>query len=216
MGPTWDPPGSCRPQMGPMLAHEPCDQGRSHNLLIITMRNVIPWNGVYIVKCTNNTWTEYIKITLCISQLDINVIDYSKYCMIPFGHVEGNHYSDLDRWKWKLYWLPNAHVLVENNIWYKSPLFHKFYSTSSYPYTLIKQGVFATFWQHITDVIISAMASQTISPTSVYATVCSGADQRKHQSSALLAFVTGELPAQMASNAENVSIGRRHHEFHLE
>ena len=26
MGPTWGPPGSCRPQMGPMLAHEPCYQ----------------------------------------------------------------------------------------------------------------------------------------------------------------------------------------------
>ena len=27
MGPTWCPPGSCRPQIGPMLAHEPCFQG---------------------------------------------------------------------------------------------------------------------------------------------------------------------------------------------
>ena len=27
MGPTWGPPGSCRPQMGPMSAHEPCHQG---------------------------------------------------------------------------------------------------------------------------------------------------------------------------------------------
>ena len=27
MGPTWGPPGSCRPQMGPMLAHESCYQG---------------------------------------------------------------------------------------------------------------------------------------------------------------------------------------------
>ena len=27
MGPIWGPPGSCRPQMGPMLAHEPCYQG---------------------------------------------------------------------------------------------------------------------------------------------------------------------------------------------
>ena len=27
MGPIWGPPGSCRPQMGPMLAHEPCYKG---------------------------------------------------------------------------------------------------------------------------------------------------------------------------------------------
>ena len=44
---------------------------------------------------------------------------------------------------------------------------------------------------HYNDVIMSAMASQIISPTSVYSTVYSGADQRKHQSSASLAFVRG-------------------------
>ena len=27
IGPTWGPSGSCRPKMGPMLAHEPCYQG---------------------------------------------------------------------------------------------------------------------------------------------------------------------------------------------
>ena len=27
MGPTWGPPGSCRPQMGPCWPHEPCYQG---------------------------------------------------------------------------------------------------------------------------------------------------------------------------------------------
>ena len=61
---------------------------------------------------------------------------------------------------------------------------------------------------------MGAMASQITSLTIVYSTVYSGADQRKYQSSALLAFVrgTGEFPAQMASNAENVSIWWRHHD----
>ena len=36
---------------------------------------------------------------------------------------------------------------------------------------------------------MSAMASQITRLTNVYSTVYSGADQRKHQSSALLAFV---------------------------
>ena len=27
MAPTWGPPETCRPQMGPMLSHEPCYQG---------------------------------------------------------------------------------------------------------------------------------------------------------------------------------------------
>ena len=35
------------------------------------------------------------------------------------------------------------------------------------------------------------MAAQNTSLTIVYSTVCSGADQRKHQSSASLAFVMG-------------------------
>ena len=55
-----------------------------------------------------------------------------------------------------------------------------------------------------------AMASQITSLTTVYSAVYSGADERKHQSSASLA-VTGEFPAQRASNAENVSIWWRHH-----
>ena len=49
----------------------------------------------------------------------------------------------------------------------------------------------ATVLDHNNDVIMSAMASQIISLTIVYSTVYSGADQRKHQSSASLAFVRG-------------------------
>ena len=44
---------------------------------------------------------------------------------------------------------------------------------------------------HYSDVITGSMASQITSLTIVYATVYSGADQRKHQSSASLAFVRG-------------------------
>ena len=68
---------------------------------------------------------------------------------------------------------------------------------------------------HYGDVIMGAIASQITSLTIVHSTVYSDADQIKHQSSASLAFVreftgTGEFPAQMASNAENVSIWWRH------
>ena len=44
---------------------------------------------------------------------------------------------------------------------------------------------------HYTDVIMGAAASQITSLTSVYSTVFSGTDQRKHQSFASLAFVGG-------------------------
>ena len=45
--------------------------------------------------------------------------------------------------------------------------------------------------RHYTDVNMSLMASQITSLTIVYSHVCSGTDQRKHQSSASLAFVRG-------------------------
>ena len=46
-------------------------------------------------------------------------------------------------------------------------------------------------YNHYDDVIMGAMASQITSLTIVYSTVYSGSDQRKHQSSASLAFVWG-------------------------
>ena len=64
---------------------------------------------------------------------------------------------------------------------------------------------------------MSTMASQITRLTIVYSTIYSGANQRKYQRSASLAFVRGihrmtsEFPAQSASNAENVSIRWRHH-----
>ena len=44
---------------------------------------------------------------------------------------------------------------------------------------------------HYSDVIMSVMASQITGVSIVYSTVCSGADQRTHLSSASLAFVRG-------------------------
>ena len=72
---------------------------------------------------------------------------------------------------------------------------------------------------HYSDVIKGAMASQITSVSIVYSTVCSGGNQRNHQSSVSLAFVrrihpvTGEFLAQKASNVENDSIWWRHHEY---
>ena len=69
---------------------------------------------------------------------------------------------------------------------------------------------------HYSDVIMGAIESQVTNLTIVHSTVYSHADQKKHQSSAPLAFVrgTGEFPTQMASNAENVSISWRRHVWH--
>ena len=48
-----------------------------------------------------------------------------------------------------------------------------------------------TYIDNYSDVIMGTMASQITGLTIVYSTVYSGADQRKHQSSASLAFVRG-------------------------
>ena len=59
-------------------------------------------------------------------------------------------------------------------------------------YMCIKHQRLLVIWStHYSDVIMGAMASQITSLTSVYSTVNSGADQRKHQNSASLAFVRG-------------------------
>ena len=63
---------------------------------------------------------------------------------------------------------------------------------------------------------MGAMAFQITSLTIVYLSIYSGADHRKHQSRVTglcegNSPVTGEFPAQMATNAENVSTWWRHH-----
>ena len=72
---------------------------------------------------------------------------------------------------------------------------------------------------HHNDVIMSAMASQITSLTVVYSTVYLVADQRKHQSSASLAFGRGinrwsvNSPPKMASHVGNVSIWWRRYDY---
>ena len=47
------------------------------------------------------------------------------------------------------------------------------------------------WWHHYSDVTVSAMTSRITNISPVCLTVCPGAHQRKHQSSASLAFVRG-------------------------
>ena len=46
-------------------------------------------------------------------------------------------------------------------------------------------------WTHYSEVMMSAVTSQITGVSIVYSTVCSSADQRRHQSSASLAFMRG-------------------------
>ena len=68
---------------------------------------------------------------------------------------------------------------------------------------------------HYDDVIMSTMASQITSLTIVYSTVYFQAQIKENTKAPrhwpLCGEFTGEFPAQMTSNAENVSIWWRHH-----
>ena len=73
---------------------------------------------------------------------------------------------------------------------------------------------------HYTDVTMSPMASKITSLTIVYSTVRSSSRSKKTSKRRVTGLcagnspVTGEFPAQRASNAEKVSIWWRHHPFH--
>ena len=69
----------------------------------------------------------------------------------------------------------------------------------------------SVYLSHYNDIIMSAMAPQITSLTTVYLTVSSGADQinikvPRHWPLCGNSPVTGEFPAKRASNAENVFI----------
>ena len=68
----------------------------------------------------------------------------------------------------------------------------KFNQFCTFLILVVKKGhIYGEQAFHYGDVIVSAMASQITSVSNVYSTVSSGADQRKHQSSASLVFVRG-------------------------
>ena len=74
-------------------------------------------------------------------------------------------------------------------------------------------------FQHYDDVIMTMQASQITSLAVVYSIVYSGVNQRKHQSSASLAFVREihrgpvNFPHKWPVTRKNVSIWWRHHEL---
>ena len=82
--------------------------------------------------------------------------------------------------------------------WKKNPIRNSKYTViESYPDSNCWETICANYTsmrliaKHYNDVIISTTAYQITSLTIVYSTVYSDADQRKHQSSASLAFVWG-------------------------
>ena len=140
--------------------------------------------GTHIITCHNVCSKEFLTVSKAISS--------GKH---PFSwHLQNNwYYSQHDRvtsvksrkWHWvasrPFQWVM---IVIPKNF------------TQGF-----SQFMYMIWALHYSDVIMSEMASQITSLTSVYSTVYSGADKIKLESSA----------AQIASNAEKVSIWWRHH-----
>ena len=126
-----------------------------------------------------------------------NCISTEKYFCSTFTHVEFEVNED---WHLSLFieLMQNIPFVCDNRYWPQN-------NNCYFPNILNT---------HYSGVIMSVMTSLITGVLIVYSTVCLGADQRKFQSSVLLAFVRGiQFSAQRASNAENVSIWWRHHGF---
>ena len=78
----------------------------------------------------------------------------------------------------------------QNLVWVITSIWHKRRTTATWVGNLhnMDRNIISTH-THYNDVIMDAMASLITSLTIVYSTVYSGEDQRRHQSSASLAFV---------------------------
>ena len=75
MGPTWGPPGSCRPQMGPCLPHEPCYQGL--DAVVMTTSEATSFDKVVIMTTLRFPW-------VLLSITEINTRWFSND--FPLGH----------------------------------------------------------------------------------------------------------------------------------
>ena len=98
-------------------------------------------------------------------------------------------------WNRQLLWLLFFIFCVQNDIIFMQ-LFEMSHSLAT-GHNIICLRVHLENLRHYVDVI--TMASQITSLTDVYSTVYSDADQRKHQSSASLAFCVGNSPGPVNS-----------------
>ena len=107
----------------------------------------------------------------------------------------------MDKWiNPTLYWacayismlgLKSIHVSKRAPEWSEWSLGRVWWKVSEESRNPITNKILNPMTLHYSDVIIGAMASQIPSLTFVYSTVYSDADQRKHKSTAALAFVRG-------------------------
>ena len=138
---------------------------------------------------SNSVTGDYIDTTFGTCHDSSAVVPCAKFCSDTFISIWMR-----GKWNFHHIWIVMEKLLVK---WAPEPETNK---------SNLKQNYIPTQYS---DIIMSAMASQITGVSIVCSTVCSGADQRKHQSSASLALVsesTGGIPSQRASNKKNAFI----------
>ena len=123
--------------------------------------------------------------------------------VVQFKFLNGYVHSMLTHFLWVCweqkmvkYWLACDNLLATKFTW-KYHLQNDCYIVSTWMLLQVSGSAFIPLaqlgfrWHHYNAVIMGVIAYQVTSLTIVYSTVYSDADQRKHQSSALLAFVRG-------------------------
>ena len=211
MAPTWVPPGSCRPQMGPMLTPWTLLSGYDNPLLLegsarSYKQNIFLDIYIHVVddKCVTGIYHKvddfnFDVINYPFPQCNVNsILGYTTFYsqLIRFFRLSNNINDFLFRAKL------SYSKLVKRG--YMHSLLFKYFERFCLAYNINeKHGEkrndllfsrmikYSPSVSHYNDVIMSNMASQITSLPIVYLTVYSGADQRTHQSSASLAFVWG-------------------------
>ena len=150
-----------------------------------------------MIIAPHHTWERYIALRYICYQFFVKGPRMILLCIDVTMHINGYCY-------WFVMWYPLTTTVVATwDQWYRGVKLEQNYSTT-------------IRCVHYGDVLTSMMASQINSLAIVYSTVCSGGDQRKHQTPRHWPlcgeFTSGRrIPHQRANNTENVSICWRHH-----
>ena len=123
----------------------------------------------------------------------VSLVTYRRQGIVPDCILWPKHWPGIDLWAFTKGTTSISSTQTNSINWTVRPsaLFRKPTSNQIVVGHFLNVLNWAKSVSHYNDAIMSAMTSQITTLTIVYSTVYSGADQRKHHSSASMAFVCG-------------------------
>ena len=187
------------------------------HLTLLAVKNIISFHIIiiaewykYMLHQLKNSYRANEMFTICTCETIFRPTDINNAIFFP-GEVTSSSRPHSDKLRLTLQvpryssisrrplWMTSSHYKVAQNnrlpvkLWDKNVynFLIKTVAVAVLPPSGARTSAGTGVRKHYSDVIMSAIASQITSPTIVYTTVYSGANQRKHQSFASLAFVRG-------------------------